>query len=171
MNNIILIGMPGSGKSTVGVLVAKMAGMDFIDSDLLIQKAEGKRLFELIDENGADGFLEIENLVNKSIETENSVIATGGSAVYCSEAMEHLRSIGTVIYIKVPLPEIKRRIGDFSTRGIVMKNGSTIEDLFYERVPLYEKYADITVETDHSDLRENAEKIINTINSRIVKFP
>ena len=160
MNNIILIGMPGSGKSTVGVLFAKMAGLDFIDCDLLIQKQEGQRLYEIIDEVGSEKFLEIENRVDSSINVNNTVIATGGSAVYCNEAMEHLRSIGKVVYIKVPLDEIKLRIGDFSTRGIVIKNGATIDDLYAERTPLYEKYADITVECDGKDLKENAEKLM-----------
>lgn len=160
MNNVILIGMPGSGKSTVGVLLAKMAGLDFIDSDLLIQKAVGKRLFEIIEEKGNDEFLKIENRINSEINVHNSVIATGGSAVYCKEAMEHLKTLGRVVYIKVPLDEIKRRIGDFSTRGIVIKNGNSIEDLFAERVPLYEKYADITVECDNADIKENAERLL-----------
>ena len=160
MNNVILIGMPGSGKSTVGVLLAKMAGLDFIDSDLLIQKAVGKRLFEIIEEKGNDEFLKIENRINSEINVHNSVIATGGSAVYCKEAMEHLKTLGRVVYIKVPLDEIKRRIRDFSTRGIVIKNGNSIEDLFAERVPLYEKYADITVECDNADIKENAEKLL-----------
>lgn len=160
MNNVILIGMPGSGKSTVGVLLAKMAGLDFIDSDLLIQKAVGKRLFEIIEEKGNDEFLKIENRINSEINVHNSVIATGGSAVYCKEAMEHLKTLGRVVYIKVPLDEIKRRIRDFSTRGIVIKNGNSIEDLFAERVPLYEKYADITLECDNADIKENAEKLL-----------
>lgn len=160
MNNVILIGMPGSGKSTVGVLLAKMAGLDFIDSDLLIQKAVGKRLFEIIEEKGNDEFLKIENQINSEINAHNSVIATGGSAVYCKEAMEHLKTLGRVVYIKVPLAEIKRRIGDFSTRGIVIKNGNSIEDLFAERVPLYEKYADITLECDKADIKENAERLL-----------
>lgn len=160
MNNVILIGMPGSGKSTVGVLLAKMAGLDFIDSDLLIQKAVGKRLFEIIEEKGNDEFLKIENRINSEINAHNSVIATGGSAVYCKEAMEHLKTLGRVVYIKVPLDEIKRRIEDFSTRGIVIKNGNSIEDLFAERVTLYEKYADITVECDNADIKENAERLL-----------
>lgn len=160
MNNIILIGMPGSGKSTVGVLLAKMAGLDFIDSDLLIQKAIGKRLFEIIEEKGNDEFLEIENRINSEINVQRSVIATGGSAVYCADAMEHLKTLGKIIYIKVPLEEIKRRIGDFSTRGIVLRSGNSIEDLYRERVPLYEKYADITIECDKADIKENAEKLL-----------
>lgn len=164
MNNIILIGMPGSGKSTVGVLLAKMAGCKFLDSDLLIQEKESKKLYEIIDQKGNDYFLDIENRVNCGIEAENTVIATGGSAVYCEEAMEHLKSIGTVVYINVPLDEIKRRITNFSTRGIIIKNGCSLDDLYKERTPLYEKYADITVCTDDSDLAANAQKIMTALN-------
>lgn len=156
MQNIILIGMPGCGKSTVGVLLAKLIGYSFLDSDLLIQSEVGKRLFEIIDEVGNDAFLEIEDRVNSRITAERNVIATGGSAVYCERAMEHLKSIGTVVYIKVPLIEIEKRIGDFSTRGLVIKNGDTLAELYEERCPLYEKYADITVEANGDDLRDNA---------------
>lgn len=156
MQNIILIGMPGCGKSTVGVLLAKLIGYSFLDSDLLIQSEVGKRLFEIIDEVGNDAFLEIEDRVNSRITAERTVIATGGSAVYCERAMEHLKSIGTVVYIKVPLIEIEKRIGDFSTRGLVIKNGDTLAELYEERCPLYEKYADITVEANGDDLRDNA---------------
>ena len=156
MRNIILIGMPGCGKSTVGVLLAKLIGYSFLDSDLLIQSEVGKRLFEIIDEVGNDAFLEIEDRVNSCITAERTVIATGGSAVYCERAMEHLKSIGTVVYIKVPLIEIEKRIGDFSTRGLVIKNGDTLAELYEERCPLYEKYADITVEANGDDLRDNA---------------
>lgn len=156
MKNIILIGMPGCGKSTVGVLLAKLIGYSFLDSDLLIQSEVGKRLFEIIDEAGNEDFLEIEDRVNFCITAERTVIATGGSAVYCEKAMEHLKSIGTVVYIKVPLFEIEKRIGDFSTRGLVINNGDTLADLYKERCPLYEKYADIIVEANGEDLRDNA---------------
>ena len=166
MNNIILIGMAGCGKSTVGVLLAKMSGLKFIDSDLLIQEKAGKRLFEIIADQGVDHFLKIENEVNSSIEVSDTVIATGGSAVYCNEAMEHLKSIGTVVYIKVPFEEIEKRITNFSTRGIVAKNGSTLRELYDERCPLYEKYADITVECNGLDLTENALKIMHIIEQK-----
>lgn len=163
MKNIVLIGMPGSGKSTVGVLLAKMAGMDFLDSDLLIQKRAGKRLFEIIKDEGIETFLELENIVNSEIEVENTVIATGGSVIYCEEAMNHLKSIGTVIYLKVPTSSLESRITNFSTRGIVIKKGNTLGDLFSERNPLYKKYADITVELDGKDLTENAKKLLSAI--------
>lgn len=164
MNNIILIGMPGCGKSTVGVLLAKMAGLKFIDSDLLIQEREGKRLYEIIDEKGKDYFLKLENRVNREIDVCSAVIATGGSAVYCDEAMRHLKSIGTVVYIKVPFREIEKRITNFSTRGIIIKNGSSLSDLYNDRAPLYEKYADVTVECESGDLTENARRIMSALN-------
>ena len=163
MNNIVLIGMPGSGKSTVGVLLAKMLGYDFIDSDLLIQKREGKRLFEILDDNGTDYFLELEKDVNCGISCENTVIATGGSAVYGKAAMEHFKDIGKIVYIKVPLCELEKRVNNFSTRGVVMKNGSTLKDIFEERAPLYEKYADITVELGNGSLTDSAEEIIKAL--------
>lgn len=159
MNNIILIGMPGCGKSTVGVLLAKILGFSFIDSDLLIQQSEGKKLYEIINENGAEYFKQVENRVNASIYAENTVIATGGSVVYCEEAMAHLKSIGKVVYIRVTPEQLKTRINNISTRGIVIREGETITDLYNERSPLYEKYADITLESTDESLIINAERI------------
>ena len=141
--NIILIGMPGAGKSTVGVVLAKVLGYDFIDSDLLIQAETGKRLFEIINASGIDGFLKVENEVNSRIETNHTVIATGGSVIYGEEAMAHLKSIGTVVYIQVPYADLEKRLGNLLKRGVAIRNGSTLKDLYDERVPLYEKYADI----------------------------
>ena len=160
MNNIILIGMPGSGKSTVGVLLAKMLGYNFIDADLLIQQREGKKLYEILEEKGNAYFAKVEDEVNASIEVENTVIATGGSVVYGEAAMAHLKSIGKVVYLKVPLRELERRIKNFATRGIQMEPGQTLGDLLDERAPLYEKYADLTVTTGGAGLQRNAEKII-----------
>jgi shikimate kinase len=120
MNNIILIGMPGSGKSTIGVVLAKVLGYRFLDSDLLIQEKENRKLSEILSEDGPDRFNEIENRINASIEVEKTIIATGGSVVYGEEAMEHLRSIGTVIYLRLPLEEIEKRLGDLHERGISM---------------------------------------------------
>ena len=144
--NIVLIGMPGVGKSTVGVVLAKVLGYEFVDADLLIQKAEGKLLHEIIDERGTDGFIEVENRVNSQIDTHRSVIATGGSVVYGKEAMEHLRSIGTVVYLKQNLRPLERRLRNLKGRGVVLKPGQTLADLYKERVALYEKYADVTVD-------------------------
>ena len=145
-DNIILIGMPGIGKSTIGVVLAKVLGYQFVDADLLIQEAEGKLLSELIEENGTDGFIEIENRVNSQIQTHRSVIATGGSVIYGKEAMEHLKSIGTVVYLKQNLRVLQRRLRNLKGRGVVLKEGQTLADLYKERTVLYEKYADITVD-------------------------
>ena len=145
-DNIVLIGMPGVGKSTIGVVLAKVLGYQFVDADLLIQEAEGKLLSELIEENGTDGFIEIENRVNSQIQTHRNVIATGGSVVYGKEAMEHLKSIGTVVYLKQNLRVLQRRLRNLKGRGVVLKEGQTLADLYKERTVLYEKYADITVD-------------------------
>ena len=160
MDNIILIGMPGSGKSTVGVLVAKLLGYSFIDSDLLIQKAENKRLFEILRDSGAEYFNAVENRINAQINCKKTVIATGGSVIYCRDAMEHLKSIGRVIYLKAPLSSLEKRVDNFDTRGIMMKPYATLKDIYNERTPLYEKYADITVNVGCGPLTKSAEKII-----------
>lgn len=150
-NNIVLIGMPGVGKSSVGVILAKILGYRFVDSDLLIQEQEGKLLHEIIDEKGIDGFLEVENRVNASIDCERCIIATGGSAIYGKEAMEHLSQIGTVLYLKVNYQSLSKRLGNLRGRGVVIKEGRTLFDLYNERMPLYEKYAEITVDEDDCD--------------------
>ena len=158
-DNIILIGMPGAGKSTVGVVLAKVLGYDFIDSDLLIQAETGKRLFEIINASGIDGFLKVENEVNSRIETHHTVISTGGSVIYGEEAMAHLKSIGTVVYIQVPYADLEKRLGNLLKRGGAIRNGSTLKDLYDERVPLYEKYADIIVDERDKGIREVVETI------------
>ncbi len=158
-NNIVLIGMPGCGKSTIGVVLAKVLGYRFLDADLLIQEQEGRRLSQIIEEEGIQGFDRIENQVNASIRAERTVIATGGSVVYGREAMEHLGTIGTILYIKLPYEEIQKRLGDLNERGITIKDGQTLLDLYRERVPLYEKYAHLTVETDGLDLRDSVKRI------------
>lgn len=159
MKNIVLIGMPGAGKSTVGVVLAKKLGYRFIDSDLVIQEKYGKLLHELIEEHGIEGFWQIENDVNKSIHVEKSVIATGGSAVYGEEAMGHLREIATVVYLKLSYEEIAERLGDLNARGVTLRQGQDLASLFAERVPLYEKYAHITIECDNKMLREIVKEI------------
>lgn len=157
--NIILIGMPGVGKSTIGVIAAKQLGYQFVDADLLIQQQEKRLLHEIISEEGVDGFLEIENRVNASIQTEGAVIATGGSVIYGKEAMEHLSSIGTVVYLKLPYPELKRRLRNLKDRGVVLKDGQTLQDLYDERTPLYEKYADIIVDETGLQIEETREQM------------
>lgn len=163
MENVILIGMPGSGKSTVGVVLAKVLGYGFVDSDLMIQAQEGKRLFEIMEEIGNDGFLQVENRVNSQIVVDRCVIATGGSVVYGKEAMEHLKKIGTVIYLQIPYEELKHRLGNLRCRGVVLKKGQSLRDLYSERVPLYEKYADITICEAGLGVEETMEKIVNCL--------
>lgn len=154
MNNIILIGMPGCGKSTVGVVLAKVLGYRFIDVDLLIQERENRLLSEIIEEAGPEGFNEIENEVNSTINVDKAVIATGGSAVYGKEAMAHLSEIGAVIYLRLPLSELENRLGDLTERGISMRKGQTLEELYEERTPLYEEYADLIVDAGGLSIRE-----------------
>lgn len=158
-NNIILIGMPGVGKSTVGVVLAKMLGYEFLDSDLVIQKKEGRRLPEIIASEGIDGFLKIEDEVNHSIITEGTVIATGGSAVYGERSMKHLADIGTVVYLKVGYSALEERLGNLSNRGVIMKDGQSLKELYEERCPLYERYAEITVDEESLNIWETVNKI------------
>ena len=159
MNNIILIGMPGCGKSTVGVVLAKALAMDFIDSDLVIQKETGMKLSQLIDLHGDDGFRAIENRVNAELQVENSIIATGGSVVYGEDAMRHLKEIGTIVYLKLSYAAIEDRLGDLHARGVTIQPGWTLLDLYNERCPLYERWADITVDCENLRLREVVEYI------------
>ena len=161
--NVVLIGMPGAGKSTVGVVAAKRLGFRFLDSDLLIQDEYGKLLHELITEYGVEGFWKIENDVNVSLNLHKSVIATGGSAIYGAGAMEHLREIGTVIYLKLPYEEIADRLGDLNARGVTLKPGQTLRDLYDERVPLYEKYAHISIACSGKVLREIVREIAKMV--------
>ena len=162
--NIILIGMPGVGKSSVGVVLAKILGYRFLDSDLVIQEKEAKLLHEIISEKGLDGFISVENRINANIECEKCVVATGGSAVYGKEAMEHFKEIGTVVYLKSDYETIAERLGDLAARGVAMKDGQTLKDLYEERVPLYEKYADIIVdESGCSSVRETISKLLENI--------
>ena len=163
-DNIVLIGMPGVGKSTVGVILAKMIGYQFTDADLLIQKQEGKLLHEIIAENGTDGFIEIEERVNASIEASHTIIATGGSVVYGKKAMEHLSRIGTVVYLKVPYDTLEKRLEDIKGRGVVLKDGQTLRTLYDERTPLYEKYADIEISEDGLNVEQTVEKLLERLN-------
>ena len=158
-NNIVLIGMPGAGKSTVGVVLAKKLGYSFVDADLVIQSWEGKLLHEIIEERGVEGFWMLEETVGESIEAERTVIATGGSAVYGGNAMAHYRQIGTVVYLSLPLTEIRERLGDLTERGVTLKAGQDLDSLYAERQPLYERYADVTVECGGLQIREIVEKI------------
>lgn len=158
--NVVLIGMPGAGKSTVGVVLAKNLGYGFLDSDLLIQETEGKLLHEIISEQGLEGFQYIEDRVNSEIQTRKSVIATGGSVVYGEKAMAHLREIGRVFYLKLPYEEIESRLGDLSERGVAIKSGMSLNDLYEERKPLYEKYADVIIDCEGLQIREIVREIV-----------
>lgn len=162
-NNIVLIGMPGVGKSTIGVILAKILGYQFIDADLVIQERHGKLLKEIIEEKGVDGFVQVENDVNKSLNPKKSVIATGGSVVYGKEAMEHLSEIATVIYLELELPALTRRLGNLKKRGVVLKDGQTLKDIYNERIPLYNKYADIIVNEHRCSIERTVEKIIDKL--------
>ena len=158
--NITFIGMPGAGKSTVGVVVAKLLCMTFIDADLLIQNKQKKRLSKIIEEVGNEGFLKIENDVLADLNVHNSVISTGGSAIFGKSAMEHLKNVSTVVYIKVPFDILEKRLKNLKRRGVVLEEGQTLRDVFDIRSPLYEKYADIVIEVDNDmDIQDTAMKI------------
>ena len=160
MKNIIFIGMPASGKSTVGVVIAKRLGYDFIDTDLLIQKQENRLLKEIIADVGNEGFLAIENQVNREVEAERAVISPGGSVIYCKEAMEHFKEIGTVVYLQVSFETIDARISCAKNRGVVLKEGQTLHDLYEERTKLFEKYADYIVSEEGLSLEETIDKVL-----------
>ena len=162
-DNIVLIGMPGVGKSTIGVILAKVIGYQFLDADLVIQQQENKLLKEIIEDVGTEGFIEVENRVNASIEARHTIIATGGSVVYGKEAMEHLKSIGTVVYLHVPFEVLEKRLADIRGRGVVLKEGQDLKALFEERTPLYEKYADLSISEEGLDVEGTVEKLIENL--------
>lgn len=151
-NNVVLIGMPGVGKSSAGVVLAKVLGYEFVDSDLVIQKEEKRLLKDIIAEDGLDEFIRIENRVNSNLNVNNCVIATGGSAVYGKEAMEHLSKIGVIVYLRATFDTIDSRLGNLEGRGVAIKRNQTLFDLYQERTILYEKYADVVVDLDNQDI-------------------
>lgn len=167
-SNIILIGMPGAGKSTLGVVLAKILNYSFIDADLLIQSQCDKTLQKIIDACGPDGFIEVENEVLCTLSADQSVIATGGSAVYSDEAMKHLSSIGTVVYLQVSLKELEKRLGGLYERGVVMKDGigMSLNALYEERIPLYKKYAEVTIDIDGLSVRDAARQLVDKLSMR-----
>ncbi len=158
-NNVILIGMPGSGKTTLGTELSELIGYGYIDSDSVIIAREGKRLSEIIADVGREGFLDIEAKINSELCADRCVIATGGSVVYRQTAMEKLKEMGTVVYLRLPYEVIAKRLGDLKKRGVALKEGFTLKDLYEERVPLYEKYADIVVSLDGGSVAESVGKI------------
>ena len=160
MKNLVLIGMPGAGKSTVGVVLAKQQGLSFVDSDLVIQEQTGLLLHEIIKRQGDDGFRQGENRINAGLFVKHSVIATGGSVIYGREAMQHLKKIGTVVYLKLSCASIAERLGDLKERGVTLREGQTLAQLYDERVPLYERYADVTVDCENKSIREIVAEIV-----------
>lgn len=165
--NITLIGMPASGKSSVGVVLAKRLGKKFVDTDIVIQEKYGKLLKELIEEHGDEGFREIEEEVNAGLDLDNCIISPGGSVVYGEKAMRHLKEISVIIYLELSYTAIKSRLGDLRERGITLKEGQSLKDLYLERVPLYEKYADITV----NEMKKSLAKTIDEICERLGEKP
>lgn len=161
--NIVLTGMSGAGKSTLGVLLAKALGMDFVDTDLVIQQHEGRLLQDIIDNEGIEKFLEVEEKIVSELQLKNSIISTGGSVVYSEKAMNVLKQSGQIIYLHVPYEEIKRRLINITTRGIVIKKGNSLKDVYEERVPLYMKYSDKTLDCSNKDIEHCVSEIIKKI--------
>jgi shikimate kinase len=153
-DNIVLIGMPTSGKSTVGVILAKILGYNFVDADIVIQEKDGRKLSEIIEAEGIDGFIAVENKINSEIEAQKTVIATGGSVVYGKEAMDHYKNIGKIVYLKVSMDTLTKRLSDVKQRGVVMREGQSLLSLYNERTPLYEKYADYTIDEGTHTMEE-----------------
>lgn len=163
MENVILIGMPGVGKSTLGVLLAKALGYRFLDTDLVLQAQEGRLLREIIAAEGIDGFLALEGRVCGSLQADRSVIATGGSVVYSPEAMAHLRSMGTVVYLKLGYNALARRLGSLKKRGVILRPGQTLKTLYQERTPLYAQYAHLTVDCGGQDVEQSVALILQRL--------
>lgn len=158
--NIVLIGMPGVGKSTSGVILAKVMNYDFLDSDLVIQQQTKKLLKEIIREEGIDGFNAVENQINAGIDVENTVIATGGSVIFGADAMAHFKETGIVVYLRISYDQLDKRLGDLDERGVVHKEGQTLRDIYDERTRLYEKYADVTVDLDGKDVAATVDAVV-----------
>lgn len=163
--NIVLIGMPGAGKSTIGVLLAKAMNYDFLDADLVIQQKYNKKLYEIINDEGIEAFLKIEDETISNINVKGTVIATGGSAIFGENAMKNMKKDGVVVYLKLSCEEIVKRVNNIKTRGIAMSEGKSISDIYNERIPLYEKYADITIDAEGTGVEEAVslvyDKIVN----------
>jgi len=163
MKTIILIGLPGAGKSTIGVILAKTLGMNFIDTDIVMQERTGRLLQELIDDEGIDAFLAIEEDTALSLDADNTVIATGGSVVLSDRAMKHLKSKSIIIYLIISFEEMVRRLENITTRGIVLFPGQSLSDMYDQRIPLYEKYADIRIGCSDGDFERILEAVVSEI--------
>ncbi len=165
LRNLVMIGMPASGKSTVGVLAAKVLGFDFVDTDLLLQKQEGLRLHEILAQGGPGAFLAAEDRLLSGLRVEESVVSTGGSAVYHQSGMNHLKRLGAVVWIDVPYGEIERRLGDIATRGVVLAPGQSLQQLYDERQPLYEHWADLRLKVGREDLETTVNRLAHLVKS------
>ncbi|WP_321508142.1 shikimate kinase [uncultured Methanoregula sp.] len=165
MKNIIIIGMPGAGKSTLGVILAKTLGWKFADTDIVIQEKTGRLLQEIIDTDGIDAFKKIEEETVLSLHYHHTVIATGGSVVFSERAMEHLKAEGIVVYLKISLGEMIRRLGNITTRGIVLATGESLREMYRERTPLYEKYAGITIDCTDEHFETVIGRVIEALQS------
>ena len=163
MENIILVGMPACGKSITGVVLAKTMRMNFVDTDLLIQEREQRPLQEIIDMEGISYVKDVEETVLLELDVDNTVISTGGSAIYYPRAIEHLKKKGKLVYLKVSLNTVKQRLNNIRTRGVAMEKGDTIKDLYKRRVPLYETHADIIIEADDLEVEETVEQIMQSV--------
>ena len=164
-NNIILIGMPGVGKSTIGVILAKIMGYRFVDADIVIQEQEGRLLRDIIAQEGVDGFIKIEDRVNRNLNMKKAVIATGGSAVYGKNAMENYKETSTIIYLKLDYEALDDRLSDIKGRGVVLRDGQTLKDIYDERTKLYEKYADIIIDEGSLDVEKTVERLLEKLES------
>ena len=162
-DNIVLIGMPSVGKSTAGVVLAKIMGMKFVDTDLIIQQKYKQKLHNIIEERGTEEFLRLENETISKIEQNGAVIATGGSVVYGEDAMRHLKEIGTIVYLDLDFEYLKKRLHNIKDRGVVLKDGQSIRDIYDERYPLYIKYADIIIDENSKDIEQTIEAIIQKL--------
>lgn len=163
MDNIILIGMPGSGKSTVGVLLAKTLGFDFIDTDLILQQREGALLQNILNEKGTETFLDLEQQAICTVECRQAVISPGGSCVCRELSMAHLKNLGRIVYLNLPLQELEARLNNISTRGIAMEPGQTLSEVYRCRTPLYEKWADVTVQCAGQTLEETVAAVLRAL--------
>ena len=172
MHNITLIGMPGSGKTTLGKTLAEGLSYHFIDTDDVIIETYGKPLMELIDKHGTEGFITLEGKILQSIHTNRAVSSTGGSAVYSDGAMQYLKSTGVVVYLHHQLDVLAQRVGNLVTRGVVCHSGcNTLEDLYEERCPLYEKYADLMVDFTGCTVEQCHEKLLKTVKAYLSEHP
>ena len=158
-SNIVMIGMPASGKSTIGLALAEQLNYAFVDVDRVIEAQTGKLLKEIIAEQGDDGFLRVEEEINAGLQAERTVFAPGGSVIYGPKAMEHLKAIATVVYLKVSYEELEKRLGNLQERGVVLKDGMTLRDLYNERIPYYERYADVVMDEAGKDFEQTVQEL------------